>query len=267
MLAWLLLLLVQNCFSATCNIEDNVVNNYNIEENLIANNWTRCYLSPYNAELSINTLLSSCPTGNDYYLFFGALATSTSFTVYVGAMGPSSVLNGYTSSYNYAYKPEAFSTQNPSYNVYWYNYPSKLFGFAPITTIDLQYCRFTYSGCQYHYDYYDSNDVERMSWAVDQSATGGRAGAFLLCAGISDISDCGAGNAIWHQVVYYKYCGPTDAPTSSPSPAPTDNPTIIPTKSPTYSTYIPTLSPTIPPTQSPTFSSINLAPPPQSQQT
>eukprot|EP01083_Nonionella_stella_P052573 139449_1 len=255
-LSTLLLLFTIHAESVTCNIEHDVVRNYNIKENLLDNGWTRCYLKPYSDSLEIDTLISSCPTGTDYYLFVGAMATDDSVTIYTGAMAPSQVLTGYTGSDSVAYLPEPFATQNPGYNVYWYNYPKRSFGFAPTSSINIAFT----STSKYNYaDHMSTTSVNvRLSWRVVGSGrVGGRAGTFWIT------------NSIWHRAIYYKYCPPTTSPTPAPTGLPTHYPSNDPTINPTNShtqhpttfpsnypsatpTFSPTISPTIPPTTSPT---------------
>eukprot|EP01084_Bolivina_argentea_P163901 285057_1 len=256
----LLLLCVVN-YAITCHIENAVVNNYDINDNLVNKGWTRCYLEPYSTTVSINTLLSLCLTGTDYYLFVGALATSSSVTAYVGAMAPSYVLTGYTSSKTVAFKPEPFVTENPLYNVSWYNFPTHSFGFAPTNNIDINiqgccgngcsYCTPCcsncpiYSGCLDTFtgmDSYAISNNQRLSWRADQMWPGGRAGSFILRP---------QGDTAWHKVVYYKHCPPTVAPTTA-SISPTKHPSITPTSLTTNPTPTPTNNPSKTPTMNPT---------------
>eukprot|EP01083_Nonionella_stella_P052575 139451_1 len=243
-LSTLLLLFTIHAESVTCNIEHDVVRNYNIKENLLDNGWTRCYLKPYSDSLEIDTLISSCPTGTDYYLFVGAMATDDSVTIYTGAMAPSQVLTGYTGSTSVAYLPEPFATQNPGYNVYWYNYPKRSFGFAPTSSINI------YSTNSIdRADRVSTNGDARLSWrVVGYGYIGGRAGTFWISNS----------NSIWHKAIYYKYCPPTTSPTPAPTELPTHYPSNDPTINPTNPTRHPTISPSnypsAPPTVSPTMS-------------
>eukprot|EP01084_Bolivina_argentea_P124179 220052_1 len=276
----LLLWLFIECQSVTCDIENEVLHNYDLN-NLINNGWSRCYLKSYASTLNIDTLITSCQTGTDYYLFVGALTSSTSTTAHIAAMGPSHVLTGYTSTGYTAYKPVPFSNENPSYNVYWYNYPSKSFGFSPDSYIRIKSTNFISGyGCvrapcdcwdpsrtsgngQDPYRYADGRDClagyDRLSWITNQVA-GGRAGSFW------------GRSTSWYKVVYYKYCPPTSSPTVRPTNQPTNKPTVDPTMAPTNAptfaptfrptastedpTFSPTSSPTEPPTGSPTLAPI-----------
>eukprot|EP01083_Nonionella_stella_P204502 745441_1 len=168
------------------------------------------------------------------------MATDDSVTIYTGAMAPSQVLTGYTGSTSVAYLPEPFATQNPGYNVYWYNYPKRSFGFAPTSSISI------YSTNSIdRADRVSTNGDARLSWrVVGYGYIGGRAGTFWISNS----------NSIWHKAIYYKYCPPT----TSPTPAPTELPTHYPSNDPTNLTRHPTISPSnypsAPPTVSPTMS-------------
>ena len=63
-------------------------------QNLIANNWTRSFIQPNNEESSVSTLMSAGSTQTDYHSFFGALVTSSSITIYVGAVRAANALTG-----------------------------------------------------------------------------------------------------------------------------------------------------------------------------
>ena len=203
------------------------------------NGWTLCYDVIY-ATATTTSDLSSCAQGDDYYVFVGAKKNSSSTNVYIGAFAPNSVLTITTSSTSIAYKP----TLN-GYNVYWYNYPSNSFGFAPNSTINLNSADIV--------NRYGNQD-NRLSWHL---TTGGgwRAGKY------TELNS----DATWHKIIYYKYCPPTSDPTTYPTTYPTkyptSNPTINPTIEPTiYPTIYPSVNPsshpTIYPTTTPTFPSL-----------
>ena len=116
---------------ATCDIASNtVVNDWSIATYL--NGWSICYNHPYSDATSTSDLLS-CPRGENHYIFVGAKETSASSTISIGAYASSSVLNTTTPSTTTAYLPSW--TDYPSYEVYWYNFPTKSFGFAASSTI------------------------------------------------------------------------------------------------------------------------------------
>ena len=143
------------------------VSNWDIASNL--NDWTLCYNASY-LDYDVATTssnLTACSFGDDYYVFVGAVNNSWS-EIYIGAYGPSSVLTTTTASTSTAYKPSW--DDYPSYNVFWYNYPSKSFGFAQKSKIDLWF----------QADYHNFDNNERLSWELDTYSPGFRAGNLYL---------------------------------------------------------------------------------------
>ena len=225
--------LLSNRIQSACNVAPNIVHNWDIASNL--DDWTICYNEPY-SDITTTSDFSSCQTGDDYYIFLGARSSSSSSDIYVGAYAPSSVLTTITSSKTTAYKPSW--NANPSYNVYWYNYPTQSFGFAGSSIIDLNTADLADSSTNY-------DDNTRLSWFLDQSMWGGyRAGTNIL----------GYTNSVWRKVIYYCNVNGTPAPTSAPTASPSFNPTISPTMGPTSDPTIapsspdPTLYPSLQPT-------------------
>eukprot|EP01084_Bolivina_argentea_P233101 392672_1 len=271
-IGWLIIFM-QHC-KTLCDIETGIVSNYNLKENLIEKGWTQCYFAPYGQYTSIDTLISLCinqthiDSTSDLFLFIGALPTPSSIAAFVGAKGPSTVLTHYTQSLDRAYFAPT-STIMPATTFCFYNYHSRSFGFAPRyvyytssgRTIYTNYCKIdvdanfvsqSCNGINTYVRYADRNDVcatNRLSWRVDQPYTGGRAGSFWT-----------EDSTVWHKVIYYKYCGPTQSPTPSPTLIPTfntQNPTLSPSPSPTSNpTSTPTTAPILSPTDNPTFAPV-----------
>ena len=173
--------------SRACNISMDIVKNIDISSYL--DDWTRCYGVSYSTATTTADLLS-CAKGDAYYIFVGAKKNSSSQNIYLGAFAPNSVLTTNTSSNRTAYKPSLLIS---GYNVYWYNYPYKSFGFAPNSTIYLNAADLV--------NRYGDQD-NRLSWHLDIQQAGCRAGKYV------DIS------TPWRKVIYYKYC-PQISPTTT----------------------------------------------------
>eukprot|EP01084_Bolivina_argentea_P188978 325141_1 len=168
-------------YALPCTISTSVLNSYSLSN---LDGWTRCYFQPYSHHTSMAELRSSCQTGPNYYLFVGALASTTSTSAYIAAYAPAQVLTTDTYPISSAYKPTQYSN-DPSYTVYWYNYPGKGFGFAGESLVNLN-----------HVDNLDSNGDQRLSWTLITGYGGWRAGIH------KDLTN----DNTWYKFMYYKYC-------------------------------------------------------------
>eukprot|EP01083_Nonionella_stella_P191612 709101_1 len=194
---------------SSCIRSNNVVHNWNIATYLINDGWTQCYSTSYSTNTCPSALTENCQTGQDYYVFVGALSTSLSQYALIGAYAPSSVLTEFTTTSTTAMKPIGY--ENTSYNVHWYNYYAfenyiRAFAFAPNSEISLALVGNPgYSGT-YVWDSVDSTNNERLSWSC--YGGGSRAGALRI----------GANNDIYQKVIYYKYC-PDPTPSTDLPPS------------------------------------------------
>ena len=98
----------------------------------------------------------------------GAMATSTSTDLFIGAFAPAQVLGTDTSSTSIAYKPTTLAN-DASYTVYWYAYPEQSFGFASESSVTLNTADTGSTSADY-----------RLSWETRESSTAGgwRAGSY-----------------------------------------------------------------------------------------
>ena len=218
-----------------CIASNTVVHNWNLNY-LTDDGWQSCYNEPYSDYTSITELITQCPTGQDHYLFVGALSTSKSQYALIGAYAPSRVLTEFTTSTSSAKLPNQY--ENTSYNVYWYNYlPGsgnvKAFGFSSNDTITLT-SQYLNNYGHYSWDSSTIGSADRLSWSYTKG--GYRVGNV----------NPGYGNTIYRKIIYWKHCPPTQSPTMAPttgatSQPPTLSPSLAPTDSPsgapTYSPY------------------------------
>jgi len=134
---------------------------FSIKENyaiydLTKQGFKECYNAPY-SDITSQDDFAKCNADPSKKVFVGALKTSTSSTIMVGAGGVAGNVFTATSSSNSA------TLRN---GVYWYNVNGKSFGFAPIASIFLEDA-----------DTYDITSSQRLSWHVNEEAGGWRAGA------------------------------------------------------------------------------------------
>eukprot|EP01083_Nonionella_stella_P086425 240119_1 len=162
----------------------------NIEE-LSQTGWTKCYLEAYSDATSSSKLTADCPTEEGYSLFVGAYDTNDGSVI--GATAPSNVLTTITRSQTLAYRPQGpWILFWPDYSSYWYNYPTKSFGFSTATPyIDLQDADIAPNDCC------GLTWNERLSWYLDGDTGGYRAP--LLTEDLTN-------NTYMYKAIYYKYC-------------------------------------------------------------
>ena len=140
----------------SCIQSANIVQNHDIDSNLIANGWSRCFFEGYSQVTTMSSVLNSCPIDDDIFVFVGAISTSNSTSASLGAYAPSSVLSTITAS---KYKAEIpLLLEGTGYNVYWYNYYQQAFGFAPSSGISLT--------SPYGGDTQDHTSGKRLSWST-----------------------------------------------------------------------------------------------------
>jgi hypothetical protein len=207
---------------------------FNVSD-LIALGFVPCYSATYGTTTTIALLQSSCPDpGGNSTIFIGGQKGSDASKVMLGAFAP----------YCDVFTPTSSLSQGTLRNgAYWYNYPSKGFGFAGVSSITLSVCDTITA----------TNSSTRLCWHV--TAGGYRIGTLRSLNS----------NTVYYKVAYTKigsapYICPTFAPTNFPT-APTISPTAPPTSAPTMpiptsepTTQSPTPPPTTEPTQDPTFS-------------
>eukprot|EP01084_Bolivina_argentea_P214779 364598_1 len=205
-------IVVQSQDISSCIASDNIVHNWNLITNLENKGWSKCYSVPYSTHTTITAMTTNCPTGQNHYLFVGALSTSDSQYAIIGAYAPSRVLTEFTTSSTVAIKPPEY--ENTSYNVYWYNYlpavyNTRAFGFANNASIKITWgnpCCSTSD--EYSADTFTSTNAgntERLSWSYYNG--GARVGSLIL----------GEGNNIYQKVIYYKHCPNNQSVTSPPT--------------------------------------------------
>ena len=176
--------------SSSCIPYNNIVHNWHINTYLVNNGWTKCYDENFAITSGTTELLNACPTGDNYYIFMGAMPSYFATFAYIGAYGPSHVISDYTSSITLATIP--FNQQGTSYDVYWYNYYEQAIGFSPTKDVLLTE---NFGG-----DDYDklsgSTRNNRLSFSLHDDWDGYRAGVY------TDLIN----NYEWRKVVYYKEC-------------------------------------------------------------
>ena len=177
---------------ATCDIPGTVQRGYPLAD-LINDGWTLCYQNNYADGNTLAQLTGLCPTGEDYYLFVGALQNVNSDNVFVGAFGPSSVLTTRTHDQYVAVKPNEL-VSDPDYHVWWHNSDAtwingNSFGFSADQAINL-----------FQADTQTLNYQYRLSWHMDINF-GGWVGGWS--AGENRVLNA---NTVWQKIIYYKEC-------------------------------------------------------------
>ena len=174
----------------SCLPYNNIVYNWHINTYLVNNGWTECYDEAFNEYSGTYQLNIACPTGDDIYIFMGAMPNRYSTFSYMGAYGPSRIISDHTHSIEVADIP--LDLQGTGYNVYWYNYYEQAIGFSSSEDISLN---FVYGG-----DTEDSSTGltidERLSYSLEPTRGGHRVGLYTQLWGNSD----------FRKIIYYKQC-------------------------------------------------------------
>eukprot|EP01083_Nonionella_stella_P036066 98422_1 len=171
---------------------------------LVQNGWSECYSGPYHHPISLYTLIANCPTTDDYYLFIGAYDSNdhSEWAVW-GAYGPSDILTTLTNSSSLAYLPKGkWNLYDYPYDVHWYNYPTKSFGFVEGYNDVSGYRHINLSDAGADMSPI-TEDIYRLSWHMDGDIGGYRAPVNEDWDGtIRNLTQ----NTSWYKVIYSKHC-------------------------------------------------------------
>ena len=122
--------------------------------------WTRGYYKPYSHKTTSDELKSICDNSDNIIIFVGGIKKDSPNNIILGAFGSSDTLHNYTDSTSIAYIPSKW--KQSKYNVYWYHYNQKSFGFSKESKIVLNAADFIDK-----HTVFDAFSQFRLSWHLD----------------------------------------------------------------------------------------------------
>ena len=178
-------------------------------------NWVLAYNQPYSDVTTASDIIQSSYSTTDYpVMCVAAYATSYASNATLIACGPRASVAAYTYSTSTAIYQ---ASPGGDSGAYWYFYSGYSFGFSPSSSISLNEADTMDSNCDTDDDVDGS---QRLSWYIDGSAGGYRAGCTTSLNS----------NYVWYKKIF------VGAFSGSPSPEPTTSPPPTTSMAPTFFT-------------------------------